>query len=58
MILNVIMGILMRRNFQFMKVNNVNINPKAVFTFVINKNISVLPLWRHVEQPLVYTKKS
>ena len=35
---NVIVGILMSQNGQFVKVHIVNINPKAVATFFINKN--------------------
>ena len=35
-----------------MKVNVVNINPKAVATFVYSQKLSVLPQWRHIEPPL------
>ena len=34
MVANVIVGILMSQNFQLMKVNIANIDPKAVATFV------------------------
>ena len=35
----VIVGILIRQNFQFMKVNIVSINPEAVDTIFINKTL-------------------
>ena len=37
MVANVIVDILLSQNFQFIKVNIVNINPMAVATFFINK---------------------
>ena len=55
MVSNVILGILMSQNFQFMKINIVNINPKAVAIIFYQHKLSVLPLWRHVEPSLVCT---
>ena len=49
------MDILMSENLQFMKVMIVNINPNQVATFFISNQISVLPLWRHIEPPLMLT---
>ena len=44
MVANAIVGILMSQNFQFIKVNIVNINPKAaVTTFFINMNYMCYP---------------
>ena len=34
----------MSQNFLFMKVNIVNINPKAVATFLLTKNICAIPM--------------
>ena len=44
MVTNVIVGICMRQNFQFMKVDILNINRKAVTTFLIKKTICDTPM--------------
>ena len=46
----------MSQNFQIMKVNIVDINPKEVAAFFSSQKCSVLPLWRHLELPLVETQ--
>ena len=43
MVANVIVVILMIQNFQFIKFNVVNINPKAVATFFITKKYMCYP---------------
>ena len=40
----IIVGILISQNFQFTKVNIVNINPKTVATFLLTKSIFATPM--------------
>ena len=40
---NVIVGILIRQNFQFMKVNTVNLNTKSVANFFYYQKLFMLP---------------
>ena len=40
----VIVGILMSKNFQFMKINNFNINPDHVTTFLLILSICATPM--------------
>jgi len=44
MVAHNILGILMSQNFQFMKVNIVNINPKAVAFFLLTNIICATPM--------------
>ena len=55
MVATVIVGILMSQNFQFMKVNIVSINPKAVANlFISTKIICATPMTSHIATYKIY----